>query len=131
MKEIYLSRSQYEDLINEKLYINIYDGSLITLCELNRYWKEFAYDLMCELYKADYQEIVSQWYKNLQEFNIELLTFIKNNYKLIIKDYKLNIDFRDYIEINDYITLNNWLNNYGISIEVIEKENHYLLILDN
>jgi hypothetical protein len=44
------------------------------------------------------------------------LNFIKNNYKIIIKENELNIDFRNYTELNDYITLEEWL----------QEDNHFI-----
>ena len=109
MKKILLSEAQYQDLLEEKLYINIYDISFITLCELNRYWKEFAFDIICELIRVDDCEVFYNSSFNLQNINCELLSHIKNCYKEIIEEDELNIDFKDYVEINDYVTLKEWL----------------------
>ena len=89
----------YDDLNEEKMFINIYDMDFKSLCEMNRYWKEFCFDLLDKLQL-----------KNLIMVKQEnLLTFLKNNYKIIIEENKLDIDFRDYIELNDYVTLKEWL----------------------
>ena len=112
MRKIRLEDYQFQDLVEEKVYINIYDMSLISLCELNRYWKEFAYDILDKMFKYGYLEELYI----LSKHN-DLLIFIKNNYKMLIENYALGIDIKDYIEINDYVTLKDWLDNY---------DNHYI-----
>ena len=94
---------QLDELNDEVLYISKSDMSLKYLYELNLYWKEFALDLLDKFYADDLAELI----KN--EITGDLLIFIKNNYKMLIERYNLNIDFRDYIELNDYITLKEWL----------------------
>lgn len=118
MKKIYISNYQFEELNEEKIYINKYNLDFMYLYELNRYWKEFAFDILDELQL-----------KNLIMVKQEnLLTFLKNNYKTIIENNKLDIDFRDYIELNDYITLKEWLKNENNHIENIG--NGVVLIVD-
>ena len=109
MQQIMLQDYQYNELLEEKLFINKYDFDFKYLHEMNRYWKEFAYDIICELCRTDNLNLLHYSYLDLQNINAELLTFIKNNYKIIIEDYKLNVDFRDYIELNDYVSLKEWL----------------------
>ena len=50
-----------------------------------------------------------------------LLTFLKNNYKIIIEENNLDIKIEDYIELNDYITLKEWLEVEDNNIEMNEK----------
>jgi len=108
---------QYEldELNNERLYINKYDMDLKYLYELNLYWKEFALDLLDKFYADDLAELI----KN--EMTGNLLIFIKNNYKMLIEKYHLNIDFRDYVELNDYITLKEWLDGEDNETHFIEQ----------
>lgn len=94
---------QLNELNDEILFISKSDMSLKYLYELNLYWKEFALDLLDTFYTDDLAELI----KN--EITENLLIFIKNNYKMLIEKYNLNIDFRDYIELNDYVTLKEWL----------------------
>lgn len=94
---------QLNALNNEVLFISKSDMSLKYLYELNLYWKEFAFDLLNKFYLNDLATL-------LYDSSIDdLLIFIKNNYKMLIEKYNLNIDFRDYIELNDYVTLKEWL----------------------
>lgn len=112
MRKIGLEEYQYQDLVENKMYINIYDMSIKTLCEMNRYWKEFCYELLNELYMTDNFDVL--YYRNGVDLSQKenLLIFLKNNYKMIIEKYKLHIDFNDYVELNDYVTLKDWLDNY-------------------
>ena len=94
---------QLDELNDEILFISKSDMSLKYLYELNLYWKEFAFDLLNKFYPDDLAGL-------LYDSSIDdLLIFIKNNYKMLIEKYNLNIDFRDYIELNDYVTLKEWL----------------------
>ena len=126
MTKIRLEDYQYNDLIEEKLFINKYDLDFKYLYEMNRYWKEFCFDLLNELYRKDllenlYSAAQSDW------SNIDyLLIFLKNNYKIIIEENKLEIDFRDYIELNDYTTLREWLKEKNHLVE--QDENGIFLI---
>ena len=56
MTKIRLEDYQYNDLIEEKLFINKYDLDFKYLYEMNRYWKEFCFDLLNELYRKDLLE---------------------------------------------------------------------------
>ena len=94
---------QLDELNDEVLFISKSDMSLKYLYELNLYWKEFAFDLLNKFYIDDLAGL-------LYDSSIDdLLIFIKNNYKMLIEKYNLNIDFKDYIELNDYITLKEWI----------------------
>ena len=112
MVQIKIEDYQYEEFNNKVLFINKYDvNEFKYLYELNVYWKEFAFDLINELYMKDYlQDLYYGYNIDLSNKNA-LLIFIKNNYKMLIEKYKLNIDFRDYIELNNYVTLKEWLEN--------------------
>ena len=102
---------QFEELNKEVLFINKYDLSFMYLYELNRYWKEFLFDLLAELNKKN---LIMGKFDNL-------LTFLKNNYKIIIEENNLDIKIEDYIELNDYITLKEWLEVEDNNIEMNEK----------
>ena len=126
MTKIRLEDYQYNDLIEEKLFINKYDLDFKYLYEMNRYWKEFCFDLLNELYRKD---LLENLYNAAQTdlSNIDyLLIFLKNNYKIIIEENKLEIDFRDYIELNDYTTLREWLKEKNHLVE--QDENGIFLI---
>ena len=126
MTKIRLEDYQYNDLIEEKLFINKYDLDFKYLYEMNRYWKEFCFDLLNELYRKD---LLENLYNAAQTdlSNIDyLLIFLKNNYKIIIEENKLEIDFRDYIELNDYTTLKKWLKEKNHLVE--QNENGIFLI---
>lgn len=92
---------QLEELQLERLYINKYDLSLIYSYELNRYWKEFFFDIIAELSKKEGSTI------HISSNNV--FNDLKKDYKHIIKIFNLNIDFKDYIELNDYLSLHEWL----------------------
>ena len=126
MTKIRLEDYQYNDLIEEKLFINKYDLDFKYLYEMNRYWKEFCFDLLNELYRKN---LLENLYNAAQTdlSNIDyLLIFLKNNYKIIIEENKLEIDFRDYIELNDYTTLKEWLKEKNHLVE--QNENGIFLI---
>ena len=126
MTKIRLEDYQYNDLIEEKLFINKNDLDFKYLYEMNRYWKEFCFDLLNELYRKD---LLENLYNAAQTdlSNIDyLLIFLKNNYKIIIEENKLEIDFRDYIELNDYTTLKEWLKEKNHLVE--QNENGIFLI---
>lgn len=116
MNKVKLNNYQFEELNNEILFINKYDIDFKYIYEMNRYWKEFCFDLLNEL----------QLKNLIMAKQANLLTFIKNNYKMIIEENKLNIDFRDYIELNDYVTLKEWLEQKNNFIE--QNENGIFLI---
>ena len=110
---------QLDELNDEILFISKSDMSLKYLYELNLYWKEFAFDLLNKFYPDDLAGL-------LYDSSIDdLLIFIKNNYKMLIEKYNLNIDFRDYIELNDYVTLKEWLELDNTFIE--QKDNKVFL----
>lgn len=126
MTKIRLEDYQYNDLIEEKLFINKYDLDFKYLYEMNRYWKEFCFDLLNELYRKDLLEnLYSAAQTDLSNIDY-LLIFLKNNYKIIIEENKLEIDFRDYIELNDYTTLKEWLKEKNHLVE--QNENGIFLI---
>lgn len=126
MTKIRLEDYQYNDLIEEKLFINKYDLDFKYLYEMNRYWKEFCFDLLNELYRKDLLEnLYSAAQTDLSNIDY-LLIFLKNNYKIIIEENKLEIDFRDYIELNDYTTLREWLKEKNHLVE--QNENGIFLI---
>ena len=126
MTKIRLEDYQYNDLIEEKLFINKYDLDFKYLYEMNRYWKEFCFDLLNELYRKDLLEnLYSVAQTDLSNIDY-LLIFLKNNYKIIIEENKLEIDFRDYIELNDYTTLREWLKEKNHLVE--QDENGIFLI---
>lgn len=92
---------ELEDFRKGKTLINIYDNSFITRVEYNNYWKEFAFDLISELSeKVKLCEVLPKE---------NLLTFIKNNYIILIEKYNLNINILDYVEINDYVEYEDWI----------------------
>ena len=126
MTKIRLEDYQYNDLIEEKLFINKYDLDFKYLYEMNRYWKEFCFDLLNELYRKDLLEnLYSAAQTDLSNIDY-LLIFLKNNYKIIIEENKLEIDFRDYIELNDYTTLREWFKEKNHLVE--QNENGIFLI---
>lgn len=126
MTKIRLEDYQYNDLIEEKLFINKYNLDFKYLYEMNRYWKEFCFDLLNELYRKDLLEnLYSAAQTDLSNIDY-LLIFLKNNYKIIIEENKLEIDFRDYIELNDYTTLREWLKEKNHLVE--QNENGIFLI---
>lgn len=108
MLEIHLNDYQYEELQKKILFLNKYDFDFKYIYEMNRYWKEFCFDLINELYQKDLLDTLYNKDSKLDNINY-LLSFLKNNYQQIIDDNKLTIDFQDYIELNDYITLDDWL----------------------
>ena len=128
MKRIRLSDIQFNELNEEKIYINIDSFDLMPLYKLNWYWKEFAYDLLAEMFQKNLLE--NLYYYDISLTNKEnLLIFIKNNYKILIENHKLNIDFRDYVELNDYVTLKEWLSINNHNIE--QNANGIFLFIEN
>ena len=110
MKSIKIEDYQLAELQDEKLFINRYDMSLMYSYELDRYWKEFFFDVL--------QELSRKHTFLLENSDKEsLLDFFKENWYNIIKENKLNIDSADYIEITDYVSFDSWLkdgnNGYG------------------
>ena len=83
---------QLKELYDNHLFINQYSLDLMYEYELNRYWKEFMFDLT-ERLGAVYS-----------------FEYLKNNYNKLISDNKIaDLDFRDYVELNDYISITDWL----------------------
>lgn len=116
MIKVKIDEYQFNELNQGILFINKYDIDFKYLYEMNRYWKEFCFDLLNELQL-----------KNLMMAKEEyLLSFLKNNYKIIIEENNLNIDFKDYIELNDYVLLKDWLKEDNNSIE--QNENGIFLL---
>ena len=108
---------QLQELQEKKLFINKYDLSLKYLYELNVQWKEFFFDLLAEMTKID---VV---YLDKQD---NLLEYLKEDYKTVIKEWNLKIDIRDYVDLTDYISLEEWekeTNNFIVGIG-----KHYHLI---
>ena len=107
MVKVELNDYQFNELNEEILFINKYDIDFKYLYELNRYWKEFCFDILDQL---QLRNLIMTKQENL-------LTFLKNNYKMIIENNKLDINIKDYIELTDYVTLKEWLEEKNNSIE--------------
>lgn len=112
---------QLEELYSNKLFINQYGLDLMYNYELNRFWKEFAFDLINELKENNIYMI----YSNDKS---DLLNFIKNNYKIIIEKHNLKIDFRDYVELNDYLSIQDWLKDDNNKIVWFDGKYHLMKI---
>ena len=112
---------QLEELYSNKLFVNQYGLDLMYNYELNRFWKEFAFDLINELKENNIYMIHSN-------DKSDLLNFIKNNYKIIIERYNLKIDFRDYVELNDYLSIQDWLNDHNHKIIYFDGKYHLMQI---
>ena len=80
-----ISLTQYQDLIDNKLLINKYDGNLKYAYELENTWKVFIFDIISEMAKSD------------------KVTISKS--KDLIKDYP---------DLVDYISFNKWKENNKI-----------------
>ena len=93
---------QLEELQNKELFINKYDLSLKYSYELDKYWKEICFDILKAIVFTRNNEITLE--KDFFEYYNNKETLIS-----LIENFKINIDFRDYIELNDYITLEEWL----------------------
>lgn len=93
---------QLEELHNKKLFINKYDLDLKYNYELDKYWKEICFDILKEIMFSKNSEIMlkKEFFKNYNN---------KQTLVSLIKNFKINIDMRDYIELEDYITLEEWL----------------------
>lgn len=93
---------QLEELHNKKLFINKYDLDLKYNYELDKYWKEICFDILKEIVLSKNSEITleKEFFKNYNN---------KQTLVSLIKNFKINIDMRDYIELEDYITLEEWL----------------------
>lgn len=112
---------QLEELYSNKLFVNQYSLDLMYNYELNRFWKEFAFDLINELK----EESIYMIYSNDKS---DLLNFIKNNYKIIIEKHNLKIDFRDYVELNDYLSIQDWLKDDDNKIICFDGKYHLMKI---
>jgi hypothetical protein len=111
---------ELEWLKKKTLYINKYDLSIISLFELNGFWKEFAFDILSELTKKS--DIMIDKDEDQKD---TLLNFIKRNYNTLIKDFELPLSIVDYPNIYDYITLEEWLETEGNSVG-FDKKGFYL-----
>lgn len=112
---------QLEELYSNKLFVNQYGLDLMYNYELNRFWKEFAFDLINELKENNIYMIYSNG-------KSDLLNFIKNNYKIIIEKHNLKIDFRDYVELNDYLSIQDWLKDDDNKIVWFDGKYHLMKI---
>lgn len=112
---------QLEELYSNKLFVNQYGLDLMYNYELNRFWKEFAFDLINELKENNIYMI----YSNDKS---DLLNFIKNNYKIVIEKHNLKIDFRDYVELNDYLSIQDWLKDDDNKIVWFDGKYHLMKI---
>lgn len=126
MIKVKIDEYQFNELNQGILFINKYDMDFKYLYEMNRYWKEFCFDLLNELYRKDLLENLYSAAQTDLSNRDYLLIFLKNNYKIIIEENNLNIDFKDYIELNDYVLLEDWLKEDNNSIE--QNENGIFLL---
>ena len=101
-KLIKIENYQLEELQSKKLYINKYDLTLKYSYELEKYWKELCFDILKAIVLTRNSEIMLEK---------EFFKYYSNKETLLslIKNFDVNIDFRDYIELNDYISLEEWL----------------------
>lgn len=101
-KLIKIENYQLEELQSKKLYINKYDLTLKYSYELEKYWKELCFDILKAIVLTRNSEIMLEK---------EFFKYYNNKETLLslIKNFDVNIDFRDYIELNDYISLEEWL----------------------
>ncbi len=101
-KFIQIENYQLEELQNKKLFINKYDLTLKYSYELEKYWKELCFDVLKAIVLTRNSEIMlEKEFFNHYNRKETLLSLIKN--------FDIDIDFRDYIELNDYISLEEWL----------------------
>ena len=101
-KLIKIENYQLEELQSKKLYINKYDLTLKYSYELEKYWKELCFDILKAIVLTRNSEIMleKEFFKHYNN---------KETLLSLIKNFDVNIDFRDYIELNDYISLEEWL----------------------
>lgn len=101
-KLIKIENYQLEELQSKKLYINKYDLTLKYSYELEKYWKELCFDVLKAIVLTRNSEIMLEK---------EFFKYYSNKETLLslIKNFDVNVDFRDYVELNDYITLEEWL----------------------
>ena len=113
MESIVIEYYQLDELYRHRLYINKYSLDLLYSYELNRYWKEFFFDLIDKWTTED--SIV------LSQSKRTLLDYLKENYNNIIKENNIKIDIRDYIELTDYVTIEEWLTEDNHKIQLDNK----------
>lgn len=101
-KLIKIENYQLEELQSKKLYINKYDLTLKYSYELEKYWKELCFDVLKAIVLTRNSEIMleKEFFKHYNN---------KETLLSLIKNFDVNIDFRDYVELNDYISLEEWL----------------------
>lgn len=113
-----ISLTQYQDLIDNKLLINKYDGNLKYAYELENTWKVFIFDIISEMAKSDKVTISK---------SRDLINTLRSNYKKIIDIYQLNTDIEDYPDLVDYISFNKWKENN----KILRYNEDYILLTQN
>ena len=113
-----ISLTQYQDLIDNKLLINKYDGNLKYAYELENTWKVFIFDIISEMTKSDKVTISK---------SKDLISTLRSNYKKIIDIYQLNTDIEDYPDLVDYISFNKWKENN----KILRYNEDYILLTQN
>lgn len=113
-----ISLTQYQDLIDNKLLINKYDGNLKYAYELENTWKVFIFDIISEMTKSDKVTILK---------SKDLINTLRSNYKKIIDIYQLNTDIEDYPDLVDYISFNKWKENN----KILRYDEDYILLTQN
>lgn len=113
-----ISLTQYQDLIDNKLLINKYDGNLKYAYELENTWKVFIFDIISEMVKSDKVTISK---------SKDLINTLRSNYKKIIDIYQLNTDIEDYPDLVDYISFNKWKENN----KILRYNEDYILLTQN
>lgn len=113
-----ISLTQYQDLIDNKLLINKYDGNLKYAYELENTWKVFIFDIISEMAKSDKVTISK---------SKDLINTLRSNYKKIIDIYQLNTDIEDYPDLVDYISFNKWKENN----KILRYNEDYILLTQN
>jgi hypothetical protein len=101
-KLIKIENYQLEELQSKKLYINKYDLTLKYSYELEKYWKELCFDILKAIVLTRNSEIMLE--KEFFKYYSNKETVLS-----LIKNFNVNVDFRDYVELNDYISLEEWL----------------------
>lgn len=119
MKIQRLENYQLEWLNKKALYIDRYSLEVISLFELNCFWKEFAFDLISLMARKGKTVI------NTENGTKDLLGYIKKNYQKIIDDNRLPISLVEYPEICDHITLDEWIEEPGNSVG-LDSDGFYL-----
>ena len=110
---------ELEELGKKRLLINKYGMDLLYTYEVNRYWKEFFFDVIDKL--AQKRGFI------IRQDEKSLFDDLKKDYYNLIERNNLDIDINDYIEINDYITFEEWLKDENHDY-VIVKDGIYLLV---